>query len=496
MPSIGSAALILSANGGQLKSGLDAAKSDVSNFASQSNSILSNIGQGLAFGGIAAGIGAAVGLVTSGFSRLTEIGNQTKQALALGVDPSQYQALGLVLQKAGIDATQAGDFFGSFAQKMERAARTGAGPVAAAMQNLGVDLQHLRSLPLDEQFLEVADAISKLPPGAQQAGIAMNVFGSTALLPQLQKGRAGLEEFMEAARRNGEVLSSSELEAAQKASKAWEDAKKTLTKAWDSVSLSVASSLAPMVSKAAEVFKQIVEFAKPVIEGVSEVFKTTAEVVGPLFTIVSDAIKEAINWVKELGGTWGIQFPTIREMTLNVFQAVGQAGAFAFDTLKAGAGGVAYAMSYLVEAVGNVTDAWNTLANGITTHHADAGASIRRWGSDAMTSWGNSSAAVTRYFDNLRRRQTEAAAAPPVRPPNLQPPAQQGAGEYRATAALVQGSKEAYSIEVQAKLATQLGVRPADMAERQVALAEEQVAALNRIEGRLGDENVQTLRAV
>lgn len=495
MASIGNAALVLSANGAGLQQGLEAAKGQVSQFATQSNGILSSIGAAIPFAGIAAGIGAAIGLVTSGFSRLTEIGTQTRQALSLGIDPSQYQALGLVLQRAGMDATQAGDFFGGFAEKMEKAARTGRGPVAAAMQNLGVDLQHLRSLPLDQQFLEVADAMSKLPPGAQQAAMAMSIFGSTALLPQLQKGRAGLEEFMQAARANGEVLSSSELEAANKAAKAWTDAKRSLENAWKSVSLSVASALGPLVSTAADVFKQIVEFARPVINGIGEAFKATVEVLQPVFEMIVDAFKEAIKWVGEFAGSVGIKFPTIREMVLNTFQAVGVAGAYAFDTLKAGAGGVAYAMSYLVEAVGNVTDAWNELANGITTHHADAGAAIRRWGSDAMTSWGNSAGAVNRYFDTLRRRQTEAATAPPVRPPTLQPPP--GIAEYKATAALLKGSKEAYSIEVQAKVAGQLGVAPADLQERAVQAAEEQVAVLREIRERLPDgEQGNTLRAV
>lgn len=497
MASLGTASLVLSANGSQLTQGLEQAQRQISNFASQAQAKLSgafSFAGAAGFGAIAAGIAAAVGLITTGFSRLETIAGQTKTALSLGIDPSQYQALGLVLSRAGIDASQAGDFFGSFAEKMEKAARTGRGPVAAAMQTLGVDLAHLRSMPLDQQFLEVAEAMSKVPPGAQQAAMAMSVFGSTALLPQLQQGRAGLESFMNAARANGEILSSSEMEAAQKASKAWIEAKKSLTKAWESVSLSVASALGPLVTTAAEIFKNIVQAARPVIDGIGEAFRTAIEVVGPVFTMIVTAVKDVIQWIGQLVGNVGVQFPSIREVVLSVFQAIATVGAYTWDTLKAGVGGLAVAISYLVEAIGNVADAYNAL-QGITTHYANAGVAVRRWGTEAVTTWGNSATAVNRYFDNLRRRQNEAAAAPPVRPPAIQRPNE--GFEYKATAAFLQGSKEAYSIEVQAKLASQLGVAPADLQERAVDAAEEQVAVLRDIRERLPDNNEgNTLRAV
>lgn len=497
MASLGTASLILSANGSQLTQGLSEAQGQISNFATQANASLSSMGAAFAatgFGAIIIGITAAIGTVVSGFSRLESVGKQAKDAISLGIDPSQYQALGLVLSKAGIDASQASGFFASFAASMDKAATTGRGPAALALQRLGVDMQHLQSLPLDQQFLEVADSIAALQNPADQAAATMHIFGNAALLPQLQKGRAGLTEFMEAAKRNGEVLSSSELEAANKAAKAWEEAKKSLTKAWDSVSLSVASALGPLVSTAADVFKKIVDGARPIIQGIGEAFRATMDVIGPVFTMIVGGLKEGMTWVGSFLGSFG-QFPTIREMVLSTFQAIAQAGSYVWDAGKAAVGAYAYAISFLVEAIGNVVDAYNNL-KGVTTHFADMGASMRRWGAGAITTFGQSRRAVDTYFDNLRKRQAEAAAAPPVRPPTPQQE-RPGQAEYHATAALLQGSKEAYSIEVQAKLASQLGVAPADLQERAVQAAEDTVAALGRIENKLpGADEGNTLRAV
>jgi len=73
------------------------------------------------------------------------------------------------------------------------------------------------------------------------------------------------------------------------------------------------------------------------------------------------------------------------------------------------------------------------------------GEQMRKWGADAFTSWGDSAGKVTAWFDNL---DFSAKASEK----NVRAVADQmKALEYKPVAALLQGSKEAYSAELKYK---------------------------------------------
>lgn len=486
--SIGNVALILSADGSQVQQVLQASTGQVQQFATQSQGILGNLGSSLgsifSFGAVGAAIGAVVATVTSGFSRITQLGKDLKLADALNVSPEAFQGMSLILQRAGHDASETGNFFAEFATKIDKAASLGRGPLAHALADLGVDMQALKSQSIDEQFLTLADVIQKIGPGAQAAALAVHAFGDASLLPQLLQGRAGITGFLDEARASGRILSGDQARAAQETARAWETAKRTLSAAWQSVSTEIAVALTPVIQIASDIFKGVVDVAGPAIKGLGEVFRVSMEVLGPVFQGVVAWIKSVVDAVKDWAAQTGVQLPTIREVVLSVFQAIGVAGAYTWDTLKAGVGGLAFSMSYLVEAIGNVADAYNALS-GVTTHFADAGVAVRNWARGAVTSFGQSATAVNQFFDNLRKKKDEANANPlrPPAPPQRRP----DQFEYHATGAFLQGSKEAYSIEVQSKLASQLGVAPVDLQERIAEAGEETVAALGRIEDRLSD---------
>jgi hypothetical protein len=486
--SLGNASLILATNGSQLQQGLDQAQGQVQGFASKANSVFATIGSAATFGGIAAGIGAAIGLVTSGFARLTEVGRQTREATALGINVEQYQGLSQILQRAGIQADQTGDFFGSFNAKLERAARTGAGPVAAALGNMGVDLQSLMAMPADERFLALADAFQRVGPSAQASAAAMNIFGSTAILPSLQRGRESLQGFIDEAKRNGEILSGTEAETAAKAAKAWTDASRTLKRAWDSVSLQVASALAPLVSQAAEIFQKIVPYVTPVIKGISEAFSTVVEIVEPVFQTIAGAVQEAVGWVRSFFAEMGVQFPSIRTIILETFRAISTVGAWTWDLLKAGAGGFAVSVGFVIEGIGKLLNAYADMIGIARVAAEDIGRGMRQWGTQAVLSFGQSSTAVNQFFDNLRnrQRQAQAEAARPLAPAQRLGPDMTPAG-FSPVKPLLQGSADFYRFQAQWKADPEsIGQDPKEMQREMLRETRRQGGVLDRIEANTG----------
>lgn len=492
MAGIGNSAYILSVQQEKLTQGLNEATGQIQGFVGKTQGLLGGLGSSLgsvfSFGAVGAAIGAVVGAVTSGFSQIQQIGKDLKLADALNIPPQAFEGISLILQKAGKDASETGSFFAELGTKIEKAASTGRGPLARTLQELGVDMQALKAQSIDEQFFTLADAIQKVGPGAQAAALAMHAFGDAALLPQLLQGRAGLQSFLSEARASGRLASDEQLRAAQEAAKAWEGAQKTLSAAWKSVSTEVAVALTPVIKIAADIFKNVVGVVSPVVKGIGEAFTAVMDVLGPVFTTIIDWVKGVVGAIGEWLAHTGIVLPSIRDIILTTFHAVGVAGAYVFDTIKAAVGGLSISFSPLVEAVGNTIDAFNEMAGNAKTHFGDIGASMRTWGAGAVLTFGQSRRVVDDFFANLKKKKDEANAAP-LRPPAAPRPDQ--APEYHASAALLEGSKEAYSLEVQSKLASQLGVAPTDLQERIADAAEETVASLGRIEDKLGDRGEQ-----
>lgn len=496
MASIGSASLLLSTNGTQLKAGLDQAAGQVSGFATKATAQMATLGEAItaALGPIAlvaAGIGAAIGLVTNGFSRLNEIAKQTKEATALGIDPTQYAGLSKVLERAGIDASQTGDFFGSLNSKLERAARTGRGPVAAALQEMGVDLGQLMAMPADERFLALADAFQRVGPSASASAAAMNIFGTTALLPTLQRGREAIQGMVSDMRASGEILSGDQARLAQDASKAWTEASRSIKRAWDAVSTQVAVALAPIVKIAADIFKQIVDVAGPIIRGIGQVFSIVIETVTPLFTLLVETVKGMFAFLGDILAEFGFKWGDLRTNTLAVLESIAVVGSWVFDTLKAGVGAVIFVNGIWVEGLGRVVDMYNRI-NGQITNFAQFGVRMRQWGQDAVTSFGQSQAAVLRFFETLRNKRNQAAqeAARPLAPPAARLGPDMTPAGYSPVKPLLEGSADLYSYQMQWKYSPDtIGDDPKELQRE----ANRQLRDINRNTARNGNADALEL---
>lgn len=361
--SLGNQSMVVSADGSQVGKELDKVEAQVVGWATRLKEAVAGVFSFGKYIGEVSGIFDAIG---KGFSALKDIGKQSKQATALGIDQEQYAGLVEVLGRAGVAANDAAAVFANLATSINNAALTGRGPLAHMLADLGVDIQEISEMPIDQQFIELADVISKLPSKAQQAALAMNVFGNVDLLPFLQKGRAGLEDFISEAKRNGLILGRDQQKAAEVASKAWAEAWRTLDHGFKAITNGSAAALAPIISA-----------VSPAVQGVSNAFlflgnvigkviSTTSEVFEPVFAYVGELLTEFQNFTS--GWLSGIQ--SIRDVTLDVFQSIGHAGVYAI--VGVGAAGVA-SWEVLKFVVDSITEAWSTFFDWV------AGAARATW---------------------------------------------------------------------------------------------------------------------
>lgn len=283
---IGTGAVVLTANADGLAAGLAKAEKDVESWGAR-------VGAGLAgaFGavaGIGAGVGAAVvATFDKAVERIDELGKVGKRADVLGVSASALMGMDELFKKVGVEAGQADAVFAkmgksirdvgetakAFARAQEQAAGKGLDAATAleaqfeakaritTLGKMGIKVADLEGKALTEQFKVIADGINRLPRGYEQAAAAMDIFGRSGaqLLPMLQRGSKGIEEFIARQRKSGQVLTDSQLRAAFDASKAWKEAKKEVAETWEGFENQLAMIAVPLVKELAEKGKGMVE---------------------------------------------------------------------------------------------------------------------------------------------------------------------------------------------------------------------------------------------
>jgi len=129
-------------------------------------------------------------------------------------------------------------------------ASTGLETYVRSFDRIGLSVDELMELSPEEQFLKIAEAIAAMESPTLRAATAQEIFGraGTELLPLFAEGVDGMEALRKKAHELGIVF---DQEAAEKAARL-ADAQTTLKTALQGVTISIAESLAPALSKLAE----------------------------------------------------------------------------------------------------------------------------------------------------------------------------------------------------------------------------------------------------
>lgn len=163
------------------------------------------------------------------------------------------EALGELSYAAKLSGAEMGTLENGI-RKMQKTlvdAASGSKGAADAFANIGLDASKLGGMSPDQQFIAIAEAISKIQDPTQKAAAAMEIFGKsgTMLLPMMDEGAAGLAKMGEEARNVGAVMSTDAAMSADALGDAMDAMHKTLT----SVVLTVGAQLAPAITTLSEV---------------------------------------------------------------------------------------------------------------------------------------------------------------------------------------------------------------------------------------------------
>ena len=312
----------------------------------------------------------------------------------------------------------------------------------------------------------VGAALSAVVPYAIAAGVAVAGLGLATYglikfadsAAEAYKGMIGTMSFA-----NGTMLKPEQLEGVKLALKSWENAQQSIAVMWQKIEV----ALAPVVTMLGELITDTLSKYEPVIMAIVDGFSEAAQIAIVFVEDVFDGFLKLINqtmaWVGEIFGVSNA-FTSMGEIVRAVFKGMAKAGAYVWDTIKAGVGAVAIAIGFIVEQVftrlvdafhsvvslakelpDEIRPAWvDDFVDGVGRARdavRNAGRGMQQWGRDQINAWGNSARAVDQWFDNLdnrrqnmmRRAQERAEAFKPV--------------SYSAVGGMLKGSKEAWSVE-------------------------------------------------
>lgn len=141
---------------------------------------------------------AALGLAAMTKAAIDNIGAINDAAKATGLHVSALQAMQQVAGEAGVEA----DGLTKSIIKMQDAiasAAKGSKAQADALSGIGLSVAYLAELSPDEQFAQIADAISAIEDPASRAAAAIDVFGRSGadLIPMMDGYRASLADAIQ-----------------------------------------------------------------------------------------------------------------------------------------------------------------------------------------------------------------------------------------------------------------------------------------------------------
>lgn len=208
-------------------------------------------------GNVAAGIAAAfsINALRNMINDFAELGDSfDKMSQRTGVSVEALSGLKFAAEQSGasIETVEMG------IRNMQRVlldVQQGSSTAATTLQMLGLNIQQLQTLSPEQQFIQMAQAISQVQDPSKQAALAMELFGrsGTQLLPMLQQGEAGIEALIAEARRLGIVMSEEDARAAAE----FTDAMNRLSSVFKGIATQVASVITPILTKLSNLFTSL-----------------------------------------------------------------------------------------------------------------------------------------------------------------------------------------------------------------------------------------------
>jgi hypothetical protein len=194
---------------------------------------------------MAAGTAIVTPIVGAGVA-FSEVGDAVqKMAQRTGLSTQAVASLGFAAGQSGTDVGTLENGIRTMQRALDAATR-GNESAAASLQRLGVDIGKLQRMSPEDQFLTLADAVSRIEDPGQRAAAAIGVFGKAGagLIPMLAGGAAGIRDLMAQAERLGIVMDPNTAEAAARLN----DSIGELHTAMKAITMTVGAAVAPALS--------------------------------------------------------------------------------------------------------------------------------------------------------------------------------------------------------------------------------------------------------
>lgn len=449
--------VILTADADQMASGLNKAEKKVQSFGKKINSdgggLMGGMAGGVALGGpwgaaIAGGIHLA-GKLSDKFGEMTEsIDQASKTSRALGTDMATWQGLSHAADLSGVSVESLTTGLGKFRRTVEG--------------------------PLDEALYQFADRLEAVEDPGKRAQMLVENFGKSGLglAAMFEGGKEGLQQMVGEAEKLGIAMSDADGKKIEEAN----DAITRLKTSGKGLFTTILVAIAPAIQRVSEFVTKIVTFLRPAFEWYGRYLGQVWEIADWVFSAMGDAISDVADWIGEATDGW-FDFvgplPTIQEVVVGVFRVIGTAAAFVWDGMKAGAGGIAIVLGYLVEQFAEVAKSFKEMRSSILLGMADAadaigstetaaglrasvdrveaayerigaaGEGMQAWGQGAIENFGKSADQFNGWLDNKLKKEKEAVK---VKGGPLELEAAPAIAKWAG--AMEQGSKEAYSLNL------------------------------------------------
>jgi|DEB0MinimDraft_10_1074344.scaffolds.fasta_scaffold20698_3 hypothetical protein len=167
----------------------------------------------------------------------------TLMSKRLGIATESMQKLSFAARVNGLDSEVLSDAMKDLSVKIKDAS-LGAKSYEEALRLVGLKSADLVNMPVDQQFLAFAEAISKADDATRRFVLDEINDSMFQLLPLMEKGAKGFEEMGKRAEELGAVLGNVELEQLNEAARKINE----MNIAWDSMITKITAKLAPAIT--------------------------------------------------------------------------------------------------------------------------------------------------------------------------------------------------------------------------------------------------------
>lgn len=331
--------------------------------------------------------------------------------------------------------------------------------------------------PMDQALGGLIGKLEGTKDAGERARILVDAFGKSGarLAPMFKDGAAGIEAMKQEAKDLGITFDKATGLQVEAANDAITKSKAAIKGVFQSTLVSFAPAIETVANFATKLIKGVRPFFDWAGRALDTYYTLWTSVLGAVAEFVSEAYTEIASMGEGLFG-WTGELPTIQEVIVGVFRAVGTSAALAWDTIKLGAGIISIVAGNTVTAFGAVVNIFKRIASlakelpeelrpagvdrfieGVEKFETGvfgAGEKLTTWGMDAITNWGAGATKFNVWLDKALVKKEKLADGKDILGGDDGFPK---SDKLQLTGALLADSKEAYSLVLKNQFAELMG---------------------------------------